>query len=140
MGKYMIFQVGIPIEMEVDGKIYDFSSAESYYQAMKFLATDKRFDDIRNIKDSNEARLLTKKPEYQDGRRPDFDENKFKIMREALVAKFAQNKDARELLLSTGDAILIKSCDVCIKCGFGEGSGKNIFGKILMEIRDELRK
>lgn len=128
----------IPIEMEADGKTYEFPSAEHYYQAMKFEATDKRFNDILNIKDSNGARLLTKKPEYQNGRRPGFDKNKFDIMREAQVAKFTQNQDARKLLLSTGDAILIKSCDACTKCGFGEGSGRNMLGKILMQIRNEI--
>ncbi|MDR3208537.1 MAG: NADAR family protein [Rickettsiales bacterium] len=127
----------IPIEMEVDGKMYKFPSAEHYYQAMKFETTDKRFNDILEMKDSNEARLLTKKPEYRENRRPGFDKNKFEIMKKAQVAKFQQNPDAKELLLSTGDAILLKSCDVCIRCGFGEGSGRNILGKILMQIRDE---
>lgn len=127
------------IEMEVDGKMYVFPSAEHYYQAMKFDAADKRFDDIMKLKDSDEARLLTKKPEYKNNRRKDFDKNKFDIMKDALIAKFEQNKDAREMLLSTGDAVLIKSCKVCYKCGFGEGSGQNILGKTLMQIREKLR-
>ena len=130
----------IPIEMQVDGKTYKFPSAEHYYQAMKFETTDSRFNDILNIKDSDEARLTTKKPEYKSNRRPDFDKNKFDIMREAQIAKFSQNPNARELLLSTGDAVLIKSCDACHKCGFGEGSGKNMLGRILMDIRDKLQK
>ena len=51
-----------------------------------------------------------------------------------------QNPDAAELLKSTGNAILIKSCPVCYKCGFGEGSGFNRIGKVLMQIRAELQK
>ena len=55
-------------------------------------------------------------------------------------AKFAQNPKATELLKSTGDAALIKSCEVCYKCGFGEGSGFNRMGKILMRIRESLQR
>lgn len=61
-------------------------------------------------------------------------------MEKGLRAKFAQNPDAAKLLKSTGNATLIKSCDVCYKCGFGEGSGTNRIGKILMKIRKELQK
>ena len=61
-------------------------------------------------------------------------------MEKALYAKFKQNPDAAELLKSTGDAILIKSCPVCYKCGFGIGSGMNRIGKVLMQIRAEIQK
>lgn len=129
-----------PIKMEVDGKIYEFPTVEHYYQAMKFYATDPRFNNILKMSDSNEARLLTKTPEYKNNRRENFDKNKFAIMKDAQVAKFVQNPDARKMLLSTDDAILIKSCDICYKCGFGEGSGQNIMGNILMDIRQKLQK
>ena len=69
-----------------------------------------------------------------------FDNDKFDIMERGLRAKFAQNRDAAELLHGTGDAILIKSCPVCYKCGFGIGSGTNRIGKIMMDIRENLQK
>ena len=129
-----------PIKMEVEGNVYTFPSAEHYYQAMKFYADDARFQTILNLKSADDARLLTKTPEYKVNRRADFDERKFAIMENALRAKFAQNKDAADMLLKTGDAVLIKSCAVCYKCGFGEGSGTNRLGKFLMKIREELQK
>jgi len=128
-----------PIKMEVDGNFYTFPTVEHYYQAMKFYASDERFQVILNLKSPDEARLLTKTPKYKINRRPNFDENKFKIMEDGLRAKFAQNPQATELLKSTGDATLIKSCKICYKCGFGEGSGFNRMGKILMQIRDEIQ-
>ena len=131
---------GFPIKMTVDDADYIFPSVEHYYQAMKFYASDKRFDVILKLKDPDEARLLTKTPEYKINRRKDFDTNKFDIMEKALYAKFIQNPEAAELLKSTGDAILIKSCPVCYKCGFGEGSGMNRIGKVLMKIRSEIQK
>ena len=128
-----------PIKMKVDGNFYTFPTVEHYYQAMKFDASDKRFQVILNLKNPDDARLLTKTPEYKINRRADFDENKFKIMEDGLRAKFAQNPQAAEMLKATGNTILIKSCDICYKCGFGEGSGFNRMGKILMQIRDEIK-
>ena len=129
-----------PIKMTVDGQEYVFPTVEHYYQAMKFYASDKRFNTIMELKNPDDARLLTKTPEYKINRRKDFDTNKFDIMGKALYAKFIQNPDAAELLKSTGDAVLIKSCPVCYKCGFGEGSGMNRIGKVLMKIRTEIQK
>lgn len=129
-----------PIEMEVDGVRYKFPTVEHYYQSMKFLASDERFTEILNIEDPDEARLLTKKEKYKINRRPGFEKNKFDIMKDGYVARYTQNADAAKLLLSTGDALLIKSCEVCYRCGFGEGSGLNTAGKIQMQIRDELQK
>ena len=127
-----------PIKMSVDGNIYTFPTVEHYYQAMKFYASDERFKVIINFKSPDEARLITKTPEYKVNRRSDFDKNKFRIMEDGLRAKFAQNPKAAEMLKTTGNAVLIKSCPVCYNCGFGEGSGQNQIGKILMKIRKEI--
>lgn len=124
--------------MSVDGVEYVFPTVEHYYQAMKFYATDSRFAVILALKNPDDARLITKTPEYKVNRRIGFDDMKFSIMENALRAKFAQNTDAADLLLSTGDAILSKSCDVCYRCGFGRG-GNNRMGRMLMQIRDELK-
>jgi ribA/ribD-fused uncharacterized protein len=128
-----------PIQMEVDGKLYTFPTVEHYYQAMKFCADDARFHTILSLKNPDETRRLTKTPAYKSNRRPDFESRKFAIMEAGLRAKFTQNSAAAKLLKSTGDAILIKSCPKCYKCGFGIGSGQNIMGKILMQIRQELQ-
>lgn len=129
-----------PIKMTVDGQEYVFPSVEHYYQAMKFYAYDKRFETIIGLKNPDDARLLTKTPEYKINRRENFDKIKFDIMERGLRAKFVQNSDVAEMLKQTGDAILIKSCPVCYKCGFGEGSGTNRIGKVLMQIRAEIQK
>ena len=141
-GKYWFLSplADFPIKMSVDGADYIFPTVEHYYQAMKFYASDERFDTILKLRNPDDARLLTKTPEYRVNRRKDFDMNKFKIMEEALYAKFTQNPDVAELLKSTEKAILIKSCPVCYKCGFGAGSGMNRMGKILMQIRAEIQK
>lgn len=142
IGKYGFLSpyAPFPIKITVEGKLYDFPTVEHYYQAIKFYASDPRFQTVINLKNPDEARLLTKNPEYKINRRKDFDKNKFAIMEQGLRAKFAQNPEAAELLKQTGNAVLIKACEVCYKCGFGEGSGKNYMGKTLMKIRQELQK
>ncbi len=129
-----------PIKMIVDGQSFIFPSVEHYYQAMKFYASDPRFNAILALKNPDDARLLTKTPEYKVNRRKNFDNDKFDIMERALRARYEQNPDAAKMLKSTGDAILVKSCPVCYKCGFGIGSGTNRIGKILMDIRENLQK
>ena len=62
-----------PIKMVVDGQEYGFPTVEHYYQAMKFYAYDKRFETIIGLKNPDDARLLTKTPEYKINRRKDFD-------------------------------------------------------------------
>lgn len=126
--------------MTVDGNSYVFPSVEHYYQAMKFYADDERFNNILNLENADDARLITKTPEYKINRRKNFDKDKFDIMEKGLYAKFTQNQDAAEMLKQTGDAILIKSCPVCYKCGFGIGSGANRIGNVLMKIRKELQE
>ena len=74
---------------------------------------------------------------------PGWSTTKFDRMRDVLRAKFAQHEDLCELLLSTGDARLVESATVDneVNRTWGEvnGIGKNMLGKLLMEIREELR-
>jgi N-glycosidase YbiA len=62
-------------------------------------------------------------------------------MRTAVMAKFAQHEDLRVLLLSTGDAKLVEHTDNDDYWGDGgDGSGKNMLGRILMQVRESLRQ
>jgi ribA/ribD-fused uncharacterized protein len=74
---------------------------------------------------------------------PDWSKVKFERMKNVLLAKFTQHKDLNELLLSTGDARLVESATVdnAVNRLWGEvnGVGKNMLGKLLMEVREELR-
>jgi ribA/ribD-fused uncharacterized protein len=61
-------------------------------------------------------------------------------MREAVLAKFRSHPDIRETLLSTGDEEIIENAPGDYYWGVGaNGSGKNMLGRILMDVRDELR-
>jgi ribA/ribD-fused uncharacterized protein len=72
--------------------------------------------------------------------RPDWNDVKDDIMRRAVRAKFAAHPEIRDVLLSTGDAELIERTtnDYYWGCGT-DGTGLNMLGKILMEVRTLMR-
>jgi ribA/ribD-fused uncharacterized protein len=60
-------------------------------------------------------------------------------MREAVLAKFQQHAELRQLLLSSGEAKLVEHTENDDYWGDGgDGSGRNMLGRILMEVRSEL--
>ena len=71
--------------------------------------------------------------------RLDWEQVKDSIMRKAVLAKFSQNEEIKKLLLSTGKEIIIEKTfnDYYWGCG-KDGSGKNMLGIILMEVREKL--
>lgn len=73
--------------------------------------------------------------------RDDFAQVKDAIMRQVCLAKFTQDEECRNVLLSTGNRKLIEqSCWDSYWGNGGDDSGLNKLGGILMEIREELRK
>ena len=78
-------------------------------------------------------------------KRPDWEEVRYEIMVEILRAKFSQNLDLKEKLLTTDNAILIegntwhdRTWGVC-RCESCGNFGKNLLGKALMQVRRELK-
>ena len=74
---------------------------------------------------------------------PGWSQSKFDRMRRVLAAKFTQHADLGELLLSTGDDVLIETATVDNEVnrlwGQVNGVGQNMLGNMLMELRGELR-
>lgn len=64
--------------------------------------------------------------------------NKETAMANALKEKFTQNDQLKKLLLSTKPFQLIQHTSDKYWSDGGDGSGKNILGKLLMELRDNL--
>jgi ribA/ribD-fused uncharacterized protein len=115
----------------------DWMTSEHYFQAMKFEGT-RHETEVRKASSPMEAANMGR-----DRKRPlraDWEQVKDDIMREAVRAKFTQDKKLKEILLSTKDAILVEHTVNDRYWGDGgDGTGKNMLGKILMEIREELR-
>ena len=71
--------------------------------------------------------------------REDWEQVKDDIMRRAVYAKFTQNKEIRDILISTGKETIIEKTTNDYYWGCGQdGSGRNMLGIILMETREKL--
>ena len=68
--------------------------------------------------------------------RKDWELAKDDVMRRAVLKKFETHADIREVLLGTGDEALVENApgDFYWGCG-ADGSGKNMLGRILVEVR-----
>jgi len=113
-------------------------TSEHYFQAQKFLDAALR-ETIRREPSPMTAARMGRNRDWP--LRPDWNAVKDDIMRTAIRAKVAQHADVREILLSTGDAEIVEhTANDSYWADGGDGSGKNMLGRILMEVRDEVRR
>lgn len=76
----------------------------------------------------------------KDKRRPDWDQIKVSVMRDIIRAKAMQHEYVRRKLLATGDRELVEDSWRDDFWGWGPNrDGKNMLGKLWMEVRAELR-
>jgi ribA/ribD-fused uncharacterized protein len=120
---------------ELDSKYW--KTSEHYFQAMKFVGTEYA-DKVREARSPKEAAELGRRRDFP--LRKDWEKVKDDVMRKAILMKFQTHDDIRELLLSTGDEELVEKTtgDTYWGCGT-DGTGKNMLGKILMEVREQLK-
>jgi ribA/ribD-fused uncharacterized protein len=120
----------------LEGKLWP--TSEHYFQAQKFDDEVYR-ERIRQASSPMIAARLGRSRKVKI--RADWESAKLDIMRRAMRAKFETHGNLQELLLSTGDEILIEAADRDDFWGSGaDGTGKNWLGRILMELRAELQK
>ncbi len=115
-------------------------TVEHYYQAQKFVGTTDAviIPVIHAVLTPEEAaalgRCCTRKV------RPDWEEVKTKVMREAILQKFLTHTEIREILLNTGQQLLVENSPTDYFWGCGaDRTGQNHLGKILMKVREEIR-
>ena len=114
-------------------KNQNWRTREHYFQAQKFVGT-KYESEIRNIKSPMECAKAGR--DRSKPLRKDWESVKYSIMLEAIVAQCEQNPSFKKLLLETGDAKLVEhTSNDDIWGDGGNGKGKNLLGKALMEAR-----
>lgn len=118
--------------------IYDktWPTTEHFFQAQKFAGTEHE-EEIRNAATPGLAATMGR-----DRSRPlrkDWEQVKDDIMATALFVKFTQHEDLKKTLLETDGYELVEHTENDSYWGDGgDGSGKNMLGKLLMELREEL--
>lgn len=120
----------------LDGKYW--KTSEHYFQAQKFAGTEHE-EEVRLAKTPKEAARMGR--ERRRPLRGDWEAVKDDLMRRAVLKKFETHEEIRAVLLATGDEKLIEktSDDTYWGCGT-DGTGKNMLGIILMEVRAALRE
>jgi len=123
---------------ELDG--FWWATSEHYFQAQKFVDTDRSwFDKIREVKTPKEAAKMGRDRSHP--LRTDWERVKDEIMQQAVLQKFRNHADIREILLATGDEVIVENSPIDYYWGCGkDGSGKNRLGEILMTVREILRQ
>ena len=112
-------------------------TSEHYFQAQKFAGTPDE-EEVRQAKSPMIAARMGRSRKRP--LRKDWESVKDSIMQEAVLAKFTQHADLREILLGTGAATIVEHTENDGYWGDGgDGSGKNRLGRILMQVREELR-
>lgn len=131
-GEYRFLSNFWHVYVTYDGEVYP--TVEHAYQAAKTLSQE--FRSAICYATTGEAKRMGR----QVPMRPDWDSIKIDVMRDLLRQKFAE-PELREALLATGDAELVEGntwndyfWGVC------NGEGQNNLGKLLMEIRDEIKR
>ncbi|MEC4892735.1 MAG: NADAR family protein [Oscillatoria sp. PMC 1051.18] len=121
---------------ELDG--YWWTTSEHYFQAQKFVNTDPAwFDKIRTAKTPKDAAKMGRSREHP--LRLDWEQVKDEIMYQGVLKKFTTHPELREILLATGDNLIVENAPGDYYWGCGkDGSGKNKLGQILMQVREIL--
>ncbi|OUL34152.1 Swarming motility protein ybiA [Nostoc sp. T09] len=133
--QYGCFSNFSPHGFELD-ELY-WPTSEHYFQAQKFVGT-LHVEQIRLVKNPKEAARMGR--ERSRPLRQDWEQVKDDIMRKAVLRKFETHADIKEILFSTGNEEIIENSPIDFYWGCGsDGSGKNMLGIILMEVREILR-
>jgi len=122
-----------PCLVEYDGLTYQ--NTEAAFQAAKCISREER-EKFVNLSPGQAKRLGRKV-----ALREDWNSVRIDVMREVLECKFSQNCELKEKLIATGDEELIEGNHWNDRFwGVCRGTGQNHLGKLLMELREILKK
>jgi ribA/ribD-fused uncharacterized protein len=125
-----------PHGFQLDGGYWP--TVEHYFQAQKFPSHQAYQERIRLARSPKDAKALGRSRKVP--LRPDWEEVKDEVMRQALRAKFLAHPRLAAMLLGTQGRQLIENAPSDYYWGCGStGTGKNRLGSLLMELRAALR-
>ena len=119
---------------ELDGA--NWPSVEHYYQGMKFEAGELR-ESIRTADHPIKAQQLAESNKKL--LRKDWPQVRETMMTRGIYMKCRTHDSVAEALLATGDRKIIENSQYDYFWGCGrDGRGHNVYGKVLMAVRDKL--
>jgi ribA/ribD-fused uncharacterized protein len=138
-----------PYPVEYQGRRY--RTTEALFQCLRFEGHPEVQDEIRNQKSPMAAKMKAKKYRHLLNRGGKWDEGEDDIdrMRLCLNLKLTQHPELNRQLLNTDDALIIEDCSARPRGSAkfwgavlenGEWVGRNVLGKLWMELREELKE
>ena len=119
----------------------DWQTVEHYYQAQKFVNSEDEslIPAITAAKTPEQAAALGRDRTRKI--RLDWEGVKYQIMRQAVLTKFLTHLDIQDILLCTGDRLIVEDSPTDYYWGCGlDKTGQNQLGKVLMSVRQEIRQ
>lgn len=130
-GEYDFLSNFYPVDIEYEGLIYP--TSEHAYQAAKTNDIDSKIK-IQKCYSAGSVKKMGRFVEIRD----DWEAVKIDVMREILRLKFS-NLRLKQMLLDTGDKYIEETNTWGDRFwGVCNGTGKNVLGNLLMQIRGEL--
>jgi len=131
-----------PVKIMVRWGIVTYPTNEHYYQAQK-ANCEEVHDWIAWAPHARLAMVAGRQLEHNKYLKKfmvkNWENKKIKVMLNGLRAKFT-DPTLRKKLLDTGDAVLHENNPKDFYWGIGDGTGKSMLGKLLMQVREEVRQ
>lgn len=139
LSNFSAFRIRLMVDDGHGGEAHiSFDTSEAAYHWFKFPKAPEVQAFIHAAQSAHDAFKLAET--YKKFRRPDWDEIKVGVMRLLLRAKANQHEYVRRKLLQTGERELVENSWRDDVWGWGPNrDGKNLLGKLWMEVRAELR-
>ncbi|CAG9318765.1 unnamed protein product [Blepharisma stoltei] len=123
-----------PSPMTVHGISYP--TVEHYYHSQKF-SDPEIIERIRSAPTPKMAERIASEYEWNT---EEWEEIKENVMRFGIFSKFKQNPELKEKLLATGTAKLVEDNHKDAFWGGSIEGSENKMGKLLMDLREQLKK
>lgn len=148
---YGCFSNWYPAAFDYAGKHYANSEQFMMYHKVMMFGKEDLAEKIMQTSDPSQCKAIGRQ-KYPEFRSATWEATCYTIVKRGVKAKFSQNTGIRNILLQTKDALLAECSPIDPKWGIGIGldnqdymdvskwKGKNYLGRILMEVREELRQ
>ena len=148
---YGCFSNWYPAEFDNAGKHYANSEQFMMYHKVMMFGREDLAEKIMQTSDPKQCKAIAGQP-FPEFRSATWEATCYTIVKRGVKAKFSQNAGIRNILLHTKDALLAECSPIDSKWGIGialdghdwmdvsKWKGKNYLGRILMEVREELRQ
>lgn len=149
-GPYGCFSNWYPADIDYAG--VHFANTEQYmmYHKVMMFGRNDLADRIMKTTNPKDCKDIARQP-FSEFNSVTWDSTCYTIVKRGVKAKFSQNPAIRKILMETGNALLAECSPKDKKWGIGidisdpdrldvsKWNGKNLLGRILMEVREELR-